>query len=186
MVIIQPLEPCKNYTFDVAAMSKSGYLGPLAERNKATLESGEWCHRRKITGFMVYCSVFNGRKNNFLFLFFCIPKKERKKNSLKRWLDSRIETYWNPPFIDLITKKKKKRKKNTKIHLPNTIQYLSHVTTQTQRRRSQPSSPSPNRPRPRLVARTGRHHSRLHGRHLAVLDGVCRPLPCVLLRWRGK
>ncbi|XP_063613332.1 von Willebrand factor A domain-containing protein 7-like [Penaeus indicus] len=39
MVIIQPLEPCTNYTFDVAAMSKTGYLGPLAERHKATLES---------------------------------------------------------------------------------------------------------------------------------------------------
>ncbi|XP_042873278.1 von Willebrand factor A domain-containing protein 7-like [Penaeus japonicus] len=39
MVIIQPLEPCKNYTFDVAALSKSGYLGPLAERYESTLET---------------------------------------------------------------------------------------------------------------------------------------------------
>lgn len=112
MVIIQPLEPCKNYTFDVAAMSKSGYLGPLAERNKATLESGEWCHRRKITGFMVYRSV-DWEKNVLGFVFCSVfPwRKERKtKTGLKRWLDSRIETYWNPPFIDLITKKREKKK----------------------------------------------------------------------------
>ncbi|KAK7070993.1 hypothetical protein SK128_003104 [Halocaridina rubra] len=38
MVVIRPLEPCSNYNFKVAAVSKSDNLGPWAERQQATPE----------------------------------------------------------------------------------------------------------------------------------------------------
>ncbi|KAK7070994.1 hypothetical protein SK128_003105 [Halocaridina rubra] len=38
MVTVKPLDPCTNYTFKVAAVSKSGLIGPWAERQSATLE----------------------------------------------------------------------------------------------------------------------------------------------------
>ena len=41
-VTLKPLDGCTNYTFEVAAMSKSGNVGPLASRYGATEESGEF------------------------------------------------------------------------------------------------------------------------------------------------
>lgn len=42
IVTISDLIPCTNYTFQVAAVSVSGFRGPYSERDAGTLEIGMW------------------------------------------------------------------------------------------------------------------------------------------------